>query len=484
MAFGIDFGTTNSAVVYTTDSGVPVRITSGSNRPYPSLIAIHPDTGEVLGGEEVRKDRQTLEEYGYVIVSSVKRLLDTPRTWQIRGETWDSVKVASTLFEKLRELVISRDEIFATGPMNEAVISIPVGFTAQKRTLLRKAARDAGIAVTGFISEPTAAFLQYKAALSNCRLVAVFDWGGGTLDVSVLRIHGTRIEELATAGLSQAGDEIDERLAKEIHRREFPDIPYHNDLDGRDDLIFACEQAKIDLNPDHGTPPHDMALVLPRGYLGRNALRLTSTMLDDVVGPLIQRAEGVLDEAMRRAGVIPHDVDHLLLVGGSSNLVVLRKRLEERFPGKIPPKSDEQAWASAQGASLVARNRGCYRVMQRVCLVQGDPNHTQLDLIQHNDRVGGKPRFFSLGMTEDAPDAVLVFMEPGSESEDGPLRGIDGGHLVVPAGEFPSRIELWSQLTHDLTLRVVGRAARSGPDDWRAWEYDRLRFTYDFGGTT
>ncbi len=488
MAFGIDFGTTHSAITYTATNRVSRLIASSGNRPYPSLVAINRVTGEVLCGESARAHRESLADTDYEVIRSVKRLLGTPTAWKIAGEIWTPTRVAGELFTKLREHAESRGDLTDKHALRQAVVSIPVNFAAAKRQQLREAAESAGITITDFVSEPTAAFIRCSRELTGCRLVAVFDWGGGTLDVSILRINGQQIEELATEGLPQAGDSVDDMLAEWVHHEAFPHGPQFADVPpaDRDDLVTACELAKINLNPpSHRKRPQAEALLLRRGvYNGRasSGLRLEASVLDRLIGPLVNDAVAVLDLAMKRARVDDRDLDQLLLVGGSSQLAALRERLEARFGAKVYSPENE-AWAASQGASILARQGpGCYRVMQRVCLVQSDG--TALDLVKSGEHVGGQPRFFALSLVEDTPAAMLVFAEPahphGPETENGSLRTIDC--LSVPAGQFPyHHIELWSQLTRDLTLRVVGRASNSTMDGVRAWEYGHLRFTYDMG---
>ena len=488
MAFGIDFGTTNSAITYTATNKVSRLIASTGNRPYPSLVAINRVTGEVLCGESARAHRETLAHTDCEVIRSVKRLLGTSKAWKIAGDIWTPTRVAGALFTKLREHAESRGDLTDKHALDQAVVSIPINFAAEKRQQLREAAESAGITVTDFVSEPTAAFIRCSQGLPGCRLVAVFDWGGGTLDVSILRINGKQIEELATEGLPQAGDRMDEMLAEWVHHHAFPQGPQFADVPpcDRDDLITACEKAKINLNPPSNRKrPRTEPLLLRRGvYNGRasSGLRLEASVLDRLIGPLVDDAVAVLDLAMKRARVDDKDLDQLLLVGGSSQLAALRARLEGRLGAKVYSPENE-AWAASQGASMLARQGpGCYCVMQRVCLVQSDG--TALDLVKSGEQVGGRPRFFTLGVVEDAPAAMLVFAEPehprGPDSENGSLRMIDC--LSVPAGRFPyHHIELWSQLTRDLTLRIVGRASNSTTDGVRAWEYGHLRFAYDIG---
>lgn len=241
MAFGIDFGTTNSAVVF--DETTLLR--GPSNGPIPTAIAINRETGEVLCGDPVKQRQEELRDANYEVVLSVKTQLGTDHRWNTPSRSWTAVDITQAFFSHLVGFVLE-----ATGrELREAVVSIPVGFRRAKRQSLRAAAQKAGVTITDFISEPTAAFLRYRRDLGNCSTLAVFDWGGGTLDVSVLSVGGGDIRELAVEGMESAGDKIDNHIAEWAHRQltaTMPDAPAYKHVPARDKdrLRYRCEIAK------------------------------------------------------------------------------------------------------------------------------------------------------------------------------------------------------------------------------------------------
>lgn len=156
--FGIDFGTTNSATVgYVVMDQKPEAVKYGDEegRPIPSVVAIDKTTGAVFTGRDAWDKKMELSE-SCEYISSVKTILDSEQIKTIAGREWTAVDVASEVFKYLKANVHNRTGI----DMEEATVAIPVGFNASKRAKLREAAKKAGIHISSFISEPTAAFLQ------------------------------------------------------------------------------------------------------------------------------------------------------------------------------------------------------------------------------------------------------------------------------------------------------------------------------------
>ncbi len=219
--FGIDFGTTNSSVMQSArlgDHTVQTAYGDEEGRPVPSIVAINRQTDEVFTGREAWNRRSELAD-DCEIVHSVKSLLDD-HGWQISTakSTWTAKKVASEVFRTLKS-VVENNDLNENLEMKSATIAVPIGADASKRREIRAAAKAAGLEVKSFVGEPTAAFFANFDELRSCENVVIFDWGGGTLDVSILSNRNGRITELATVGMSVAGDAIDELLARRIHAK-------------------------------------------------------------------------------------------------------------------------------------------------------------------------------------------------------------------------------------------------------------------------
>lgn len=480
MPYGIDFGTTNCAVVYMAADGTHSRLDIGRERPFPSVVAVHRATGETRVGDEARKLRNELQANDYLVVTSVKKHLGRHIASWGGGQQLSPVQIAAKLFEGLRDHAQRAVAAGRVGePLTSTVVTVPVGFGPARRAALREAAALAGITISDFISEPTAAFIRCRRDLAHVTRAAVFDWGGGTLDVSVIQVGGDTIEELGTSGLEQAGDDIDLRIAHWAHAQFFrgrPGAPGFDEVapSDRDRLLSACESAKIALSREAST-----SINVARYHGIAASATLTRSVLSDLVAAYVDRSIEALHSALRAAEVRPADLDGVLLIGGSSRLVAVRERLEDLFPGKIHTP-DLPDWAVGQGAAALAQRPGAYTLMQRLCLVLSDGS--PLHMLERGDPIRTR-RVHHLGMVEDAQSAQLIFAETidgQEESTDLRLRRI--GSLAVPMQGFHrERLRLETELTGDLTLRVRAQSSTSKEGDdgqWQSWEYAQLRFAY------
>ena len=247
--FGIDFGTTNTSAVEI-DGRVVHQFGDEQGKPLPSVIILNHATDQVIGGRDAWNRRLQLQQLGgFEIVGSIKRCLESNRHWVTAGRSWTPTDITA---EVLKQLSIRAQKEVPAG-ICRATFSIPVGLSARARGVLRDAAALAGIEVSSFVVESTAAFVRYFVDLRNSRHVAVFDWGGGTLDVSVLRIDGRTIFELATEGMADAGDMMDQELALLVHKiitdsrgenLAIEEVPTKD----RDQLVIRSEMAKCALS--------------------------------------------------------------------------------------------------------------------------------------------------------------------------------------------------------------------------------------------
>ncbi len=211
--FGIDFGTTNSATVRIEFEHID-RYYDDKGLPYPSIIAIDKMTGMVKSrGREAWEKRERLRN-SCKIITSVKTYLGTDKIWNIGESTWNPRQVTTEILKGLKERVTGRGDVI---DMDSAVVAIPIGFGPIKRRELREAASDAGINILNFVSEPSAAVFKHYSKVSKWQKVAVFDWGGGTLDIAVVELNDGNVVELSTLGKRLGGDDIDIKVAKWAH---------------------------------------------------------------------------------------------------------------------------------------------------------------------------------------------------------------------------------------------------------------------------
>lgn len=465
MDFGIDFGTTNSACVGIEDGRRVNRFTDGYGNPFPSLVIIDRTTGRVYCGRDAWRRREELRE-SCEVITSVKTLLDSGTVWKIAGRTWTPEMVAAQVFLALKNRVKER---IGEDVLKEAVVAVPVGFHAGKRAALRKAARLAGIEIKSFVSEPTAALFCHYEEVGQYTRIGVFDWGGGTLDVSVIENRNGRVKELATAGLNVAGDYIDRLMAESMHGRivkktdqriSFDEMP----PEARDKMLAACEQAKKDLTWD------DRAEIQLVNYGEMEYVResIDFESFSKLIAPVVEQAIHCFESCVRQAGMSMSQLDCVLMVGGSVNLRPLSKRVAEAWNGidYYPPDSD---WSVARGAASLSVSPGEHLLAQTVGLVLSDGSFYPL-LTEGEPVDAGKCAAATFALVEDDPAASLVFSDGGERIL---------GHLTVPTfGFFREKIEVRAQVDQDLILRVQARSLNRSTRTTMEWHYDALRVDY------
>ena len=443
--YGIDFGTTSSAVVGSIieDGEIKqIKYGVGASVPVPSVVAINKENGSVITGLDVKNKRDELSE-NHEIIYSIKTYLDNGNCKEIAGQEWYAEDIACELFDALKNTVKNR-----TGEdMQEAVVAIPVGFSAKKRETLRTAAVMAGIKITSFVSEPTAAFFSNYDALKSGNITVVFDWGGGTLDVSVLKNEDGNIYELSKSGRNIAGDFIDSKVAKHIHAKvsnekgieiRFEDMPFSS----QDRLRVACEQAKIKLSESEDAT----ISVLKYGEYGIIRTSLNYVTFNELIKPEIDMAMACLSEALAQAGLGKSNVDKVLLVGGSSKLRALKERMISEFEDKVFIPSNPE-WDIGEGASLLALQGGSNFSNQSVGMLISDGSY--YEFLSSNTPLKDWKKDFHFAITDSSEYAQFVFDgSPDIRALQSRFRTLD-----VPAyGFLQEKIEVTTTVDENLVL--------------------------------
>lgn len=469
--FGIDFGTTSSATVgFSVMDGKPEMIMYGDDegRPIPSVVAINRETGEVYTGRDAWNKKMELAE-SCVYIGSVKTILDTDWSQKIAGKNWTTVDIAAEVFKALKITVLDRVDTL----LEEATIAIPIGFSAEKRERLRKAAGMAGIRITSFVSEPTAAFFANYSELKSASTVAVFDWGGGTLDVSIIQNSDGKISELAKEGNNIAGDYIDREIARRIHakiarkkglERAFEDMP----KSAQDLLLVRSERAKRILSDD------DAATIsmLRYGEYGVCKETLDYDWFADIVAPQVDAAIACLEKAISESGVGLANIDRIVMVGGSSNLRPLLEKMDKRY-GDLLYFPEQTMWNVGQGAARLAMTPGEYYSNQSVGIILSDGSY--FELLPENCSLKEWSREINFALTDTNEEARFVFA--GSpDINDSPLKYRS---LVVPAYRFlQEQINLKVRVDKDLVFSALAKS-NMRPDEFsRFWNYEQLKCYY------
>ncbi|MET9446601.1 molecular chaperone DnaK [Streptomyces cinerochromogenes] len=350
---GVDLGTTNS-VVSVLEGGEPTVITNTEGaRTTPSVVAFAKN-GEVLVGEVAKRQAVTNVER---TARSVKRHVGDhgwrfPEQGDIDGRRYTAQEVSARVLQKLK-----RDaEAYLGEDVTDAVITVPAYFDDAQRQATKEAGEIAGLNVLRIINEPTAAALAYGLDRESEQTVLVFDLGGGTFDVSLLEMGEGVIEVKATNGDTRlGGDDWDQRVVDHLVQR-FKN-GYGVDL-SRDKMAVqrlreAAERAKIELSSSSETSvnlPYITASAEGPLHLEE---KLTRAQFEQLTADLLERCKAPFHNAVRDAGISVSDIDHVVLVGGSTRMPAVTELVRE-LTGKEPHKGVNPDEVVAVGASLQA----------------------------------------------------------------------------------------------------------------------------------
>jgi molecular chaperone DnaK len=350
-AVGIDLGTTNS-VVAVLEGGEPTVIANAEGaRTTPSVVAFARN-GEVLVGEVAKRQAVTNIDR---TIRSVKREMGTNWSKDIDGKTFTPQQISAFVLQKLK-----RDaESYLGETVTDAVITVPAYFSDAERQATKEAGEIAGLNVLRIINEPTSAALAYRLDKDTTEhRILVFDLGGGTFDVSLLEIDEGLVEVKATSGDNRlGGDDWDERIIEHLVQkfRAAHGIDLAKDKMAMQRVREAAEKAKIELSSTQST-----AINLP--YITqdaeKNALFLDETLtraeFQKITADLLDRCRKPFAAVMKDAGVSVSDIDHVVLVGGSTRMPAVAELVKELTGGKDPHKGVNPDEVVAVGAALQA----------------------------------------------------------------------------------------------------------------------------------
>ncbi|OFW52266.1 MAG: molecular chaperone DnaK [Actinobacteria bacterium RBG_16_67_10] len=360
---GIDLGTTNSLVAYV-EGGVPRVIRDPEGRALlPSIVAYTPDG--ILVGEPAR--RQLVRNPARTIYS-VKRFMG--RGYEdiqdelchcpfeflasadvLRIKVGDSAVTPPEVSAHVLRALRQRAEAFFGEPVEQAVITVPAYFNDSQRQATKDAGRVAGLDVLRIVNEPTAASLAYGLQKLAQGTIAVYDLGGGTFDVSILSVKDGIFEVLATHGNTHlGGDDFDRVLVEWLLAdiRETHRVDLSKDPEARQELRLGAEAAKCRLSFDDRT-----LLTLPfEGFTYHRAL--TRAEVEGLIGPLVEATLGPCRMALKDAGLTPDRIDEVVLVGGSTRVPLVRRRVQDLF-GRVPHSQLNPDEVVALGAAVQAQ---------------------------------------------------------------------------------------------------------------------------------
>jgi len=356
--------------------------------------------------------------------------------------------------------------------------TVPAFFDDQQRQATREAAMLAGLTVDRIINEPTAATLVYHAGTHDRKHVAVYDFGGGTFDVSIVRMEGGVTEVLASHGdVHLGGDDLDQKLMDDVASQfqEQHGIDLRANPQARYRLLMACERAKCQLSSDESTDIAEEFIAEKDGQPLHLSTRISRAKFEDLIRTYVDRTIQSVDTALRDAGLTVHQIDDLVLVGGSTRIPLVEQRLRDEFL-REPSRSVDPDLAVALGAAVQAamiQGEAIGPVLVDVCAhtlgieALGDEawftrETVTTPIIHRNTPLPA--RYEELFFTShDDQDMAIVHVLQGERREVHRNRSIGKFELPLePGGGERKRIVVRFELTLDGTLKVTATQPATG----------------------
>jgi molecular chaperone DnaK len=472
MVLGFDFGTTNS--VASVVIGGKVITFLENEQPIPSVVSF--EGGKVEVG---RRAHDKLTSAGLGVQGSTVR---SPKTHLgrdeliIDGVRRDPVQIVEHVLEHVRQFVLQTSAGRGL-KMNRVVATIPVNMEGHRRALLRQAFRQAGMSVVQFVHEPLAAlygFLRSSEGAQDTikrydgKLLLVFDWGGGTLDLTLCRVLDGMLVQVANDGTEEVGGDVfDEELRNEVERRsraaENLDEVVEVLPDARKRLLHECENAKIRLSNRNTWN----VFVDPYYQSDEHAdlqVNLSRDDLQDIVGHLVRNGVSRIERLLEREGYSTASVELCLATGGMANMPLVKDRLHELFgPGRVHV-SPGSASAIAEGAAWVAHDKARLHLAKNVELTLARNSYVPLlpaGLEMPLEREHRRERFalYCVDPSDGFGKFNLVSPHrPGPRVlSDDKRRALSNMVLKVDgkANPFRERLELDVSVNEDLILTAV-----------------------------
>src|SRR5439155_771280 len=343
---GIDFGTSNSVVANFQFGQAEVVPNHEGQKWTPSIVTMRRD-GTLAFGQEAKENFDEQRS-----IRSIKRILGTPERVPFVGQNLRTEQIAVMLFSLLKK--DAEQQINET--FTKAVVTIPANSKGLARHATKLCAGAGGMQVLTLINEPTAAAICYGLNAQDDQTVLVYDFGGGTLDVTILRIHHGIFEEISSKGIGKlGGDDVDTAVGKWIAEKfqektgyDVMNSPY------KQQFMLAVEKAKIDLSSEQTAVARKAELV-PERHLSLEE-DIDRGQFERLIMPLVVKSGTAIDEALRLRGMRPKDIDKVLLVGGTSKIPLIRRYVAEKLAGKEPEPFEriDPMTCVAQGAAIVS----------------------------------------------------------------------------------------------------------------------------------
>jgi molecular chaperone DnaK (HSP70) len=348
---GIDLGTTNSEIAIYRDGHPEVLRDEQGRIILPSVVGLT-ENGELLVGEQARNQFLLYPER---TVRSIKRRMGSDAKVRLGEREYTPQEISAIILSRLKE--IAQAQLGRT--IRKAVITVPAYFSDTQRQATREAGEIAGLEVARIINEPTAAALVYEATQHQGKRILVYDLGGGTFDVSVVRIEQGVLEVISSHGNNHlGGDDFDHKIVEHVlehlklkHGVDVADWPQ-----AMARILRSAEDAKKQLSDHPYARIAEEYLAEHGGHPVNLDLELSREQYEDMIAPFIEETLGAIHIALESAGLTSSQVDEILLVGGATRTPLIRRRLVEVFGsqprGEVDPDLCVAMGAAIQGAAM------------------------------------------------------------------------------------------------------------------------------------
>ena len=342
---GIDLGTTNSCISVIEGGKATVIPNAEGSRTTPSVVHITSDGERIVGDaakkQSIVKPKET--------VSSIKTHMGEDHKVDIHGKKYTPQEISSMTLAKLKKDA----ESYVGGEIKKAVITVPAYFSDSQRQATKDAGKIAGFEVERIINEPTAAALAYGLDKANSHTILVFDFGGGTFDVSILELSDGVFEVKSTAGDNKlGGDNIDEVLMNYI----FDEFKKENGIDLRADpqskqrVKIASEKAKIELSSKMESEINEPFITADSSGPKHLNMKITRAKFEDLISSILEDLKKPTNQAIKDSKLDTSKIDKVILVGGSTRIPAVQNLVKD-ISGKEPDKSVNPDEAVAFGSS-------------------------------------------------------------------------------------------------------------------------------------
>ncbi|MGB5409308.1 MAG: Hsp70 family protein [Thiogranum sp.] len=348
---GIDLGTTNSEVAVVREGRVEVLEISNGSRLLPSVVGLA-DDGALLVGEAAWNQYGLYPERS---VRSIKRRMGGDQKVNMGGQEYTPQEISALILKRLKAVA----ESYLGEAVHKAVITVPAYFSDAQRQATKDAGEIAGLDVARIINEPTAASLAYETGTKGRKQILVYDLGGGTFDVSVVRLENGVVEVLASHGNNHlGGDDFDQKIVDHVlaHLKQEQGLDPSNSKQAMARILCAAESAKIALSDNPYAMLEEEYLLEQNGVPVHLSMELARDDYEAMIHPFIDETLIAAHTALDGAGVSVSQLDEILLVGGATRTPLIARHLEKELG--LQPRSDVDpelcvaAGAAIQGAVI------------------------------------------------------------------------------------------------------------------------------------